>query len=149
MRRIAMALVPLVAASFAVVGGNVAHANTSSYCGVNGSGQPLCNILETMNNGYCMGAVVNDTGGSYVKTLYTDMPGTGYDCQFWMERNVNNTGWYDESGVKIITPGTVNWASPEYWDGPGYQARVCFQFLWSGTSQPGAAHCSGALGGFG
>src|SRR2546427_4603424 len=65
----------------------------------------------------------NDTATTEIYTLSLHdalpiyYPGTGYDCQFWMERNVNNTGWYDESGVKIITPGTVNWASPDYWDG--------------------------------
>lgn len=148
MRTIIKALVPLLAAGFVVIGGNMAHANTTTSCGVNSYGQQVCNVIETMGTGYCLGAVVHDTG-SYVRTYYTDMPGTGYDCQFWMERNVNNTGWYDESGVKIITPGTVNWASQDYWDGSGYQARVCFQFLWSGTSNPGAVHCSDPLGGLG
>jgi hypothetical protein len=63
------------------------------------------------------------------------MVGTGYDCSFWLERDVNGTGWYDESGQTTLSPGN-DFISQNYWDGSGYEALACFEFLWSGTSDP-------------
>ncbi|TDU05421.1 hypothetical protein EDD99_3933 [Streptomyces sp. 846.5] len=140
MRKIAKAVLPLVMAPFFLVSaGSAAHASTTSACysGVD------CEVKETMNSGFCFGDV-QDTTGSKVTLYYLDAAGTGYDCRFWMERNVNNTGWYNESGYVTLAPDT-SYTPQNYWDGPGYQARVCFQFLWSGTSNPGAVHCSPGL----
>ncbi|MFG3287857.1 hypothetical protein ACGF3G_03465 [Streptomyces sp. NPDC048179] len=140
MRRVYKAVLPLVLTPVLLIGvSGTANAVISSGCYYGGE----CQVDETMNTGDCEG-IVQDTDSSYVYLQYADNYGTGYDCRFWMERNVNNTGWYNESGYLTLTPGH-SYDSQNYWDGPGYQARVCLQFLWSGTSDPGVAHCSPAI----
>lgn len=140
MRKIFKAVLPVVMMPLFVIGvSGSAHAAITSGCFYGGE----CQVDETMNSGQCEGMVI-DTGSDDVYLQYLDDSGTGYDCRFWMERNVNNTGWYNESGYLTLTPGH-SYDSQNYWDGPGYQARVCFQFLWSGTSDPGAVHCSPSL----
>jgi hypothetical protein len=92
-----------------------------------------------MGNGSCGGELYRD--GSYVKAEYSDTD-SGYSCLFWIERNVNNTGWYDESG-KLSLAQNTNYNTQGYWDGSGYQAELCFQFNWG--SSLGAAHCTSAM----
>jgi hypothetical protein len=130
----------------ALIGGSTAaQASVTTDC-YTYAGAQACGVQETMNSGYCS-AYVNQfgSGSSFAFLSIVDEVGTGYDCRFWLERDVNGTGWYDESGETTFSPANA-WESQNYWDGSGYQARACFQFLWSGTSDPGAVHCSGAIG---
>jgi hypothetical protein len=138
MRKIFKAALPIALTPLFLIGVNAGSASAAVTSGCFYGSQ--CQVAETMNSGQCMGTVI-DTGSDDVYLQYLDDNGTGYDCRFWMERNVNNTGWYNESGYLTLTPGN-SYDSQNYWDGPGYQAEVCFQFLWSGTSDPGAVHCS-------
>lgn len=146
MRKFLKVALPLLLVPAALVGGSTAaHASVNTDCYTTGGAQ-ACGVQETMNSGYCSAYVTQSTAGSSFAYLYgLNLVGTGYDCSFWLERDVNGTGWYDESGQTILSPANL-FDSQNYWDGSGYQARACFEFLWSGTSDPGAVHCSGAIG---
>lgn len=143
MRKIFKAALPLALTPLLLVGlSGAAHAAITSGCTSSGY---ECQVDETMNSGQCLGELIEAQTQHEVYLSYWDADGTGYNCRFWMERNVNNTGWYNESGYLTLTPGNA-YNSQNYWDGPGYQAEVCFQFLWSGDSNPGAVHCSPPMG---
>lgn len=144
MRKFLRAVLPLLFAPFVLIGvSSAAHAAVTSSCDY---AALYCDVNETMGSGFCDGQIFGSSGSHFVNLQYEDTQGTGYDCRFWMERNVNNSGWYNESGYLILSPNN-SYITQAYYDGPGYQAEVCFQFLWSGTSNPGAVHCSPALGG--
>jgi hypothetical protein len=149
-RKLLKVAIPLVLVPAALIGGSTAaHASITTGCTTFADGAQICEVQETMNSGYCVANVEQSAGGSsFAFENILDASGTGYDCSFWLERDVNGTGWYDESGQLIQSPGH-GYNSQNYWDGSGYQARVCFEFLWSGTSDPGAVHCSGAIGDLG
>lgn len=57
----------------------------------------------------------------------------------WIERNVNNTGWYDVSG-DLTLPDDDDYVTKDYWNGPEYAARACFRFDWGSSLV--AVHCT-------
>ena len=147
MRRLLKFALPLLLVPAALFGtSTVANAAVVTDCNTT-NGIQTCQVYEPISTGSCSTLVTQAAAGSaFVQEWPLDYAGTVYDCRFWLERDVNNTGWYNESGYLILSPGN-EYFSQNYYDGPGYQARVCFQYLWSGTSDPGAVHCSSAIGG--
>jgi hypothetical protein len=125
-----------------------AHASVNSSCN---SGYNSCTIDENMGNGFCSGTIyqtnssgVDTVAGEFARADYEDY-NTGYSCHFWVERDVNWTGWYQISGTTSLASSSADKtgaSSANYWnDGyDGYMARVCFQFDWG--SSLGAVHCS-------
>lgn len=134
-------LVPVAAVGFS----GTAQASITSTCNTLYGGDQICGAMETMGSGDCE-ATIEQTDTTFVTLSFVDQD-SGYDCRFWLERDVNGTGWYDESG-QITEPDNRGGSTGNYWDGSGYEARGCFEFLWSGTSDPGAVHCSPALGNY-
>jgi hypothetical protein len=128
------ALLPAVASIALLGSATAANADTSPGC-VSGTGE--CFIMEDMGSGFCEGNII--PSGNFAYGHFTDYQ-TGYTCEFWVERNVNNSGWYRISDTYYLSPG-ADVTTPNYWNGPGYQARVCMKFIWSSTSS-GATHCS-------
>jgi hypothetical protein len=124
------------------VGATTARADTLSGCYTANE----CYIFEAMGNGDCQAHITQtdsneliDPTGSFAMATYSN-DSTGYTCNFFFERNVNFTGWYKINTVSL--PSTLNGSgySPNEWNGPGYEARVCLQFNWG--SSLGATHCS-------
>jgi hypothetical protein len=125
-----------------------AHASIISSCT---SGQNECSVYESMGNGFCNADLyqTNSSGdedftGTYVRAEYEDYD-TGYSCHFWINRNVNDSGWYEVSSTTDLASSSsdkIGAITDNYFnDGDdGYQAEVCFQFDWG--SSLGAVHCS-------
>jgi len=131
------AIVPLAMVPLLMLGSETAaNAAITTDCA---SG--YCDVMETMGSGDCNVGIYQT--GNFVSGVYINQEGTGYTCQFWIERDVNDSGWYDISGPEDVTPEN-GWDTAAYWDGSGYQARGCFEFIWSSTST-GATHCTPAL----
>jgi hypothetical protein len=108
-----------------------------------------CSVSESEGGGYCVVTAIQsdsagniDYSGEYAYASYINTGGTGYACRFWLERNVNDSGWYTVSGVTTIgSAGGQAHSYPYFNDGAdGYQARGCFQYDWG--SSLGAVHCS-------
>jgi hypothetical protein len=143
-------LIALVASLFIVAaalaaGTTTAHAAITPNCDTNHS---ICSITEDMNGGYCQGTIsqtnadsIPNPSGDFAIADGNDV-NTGYTCNFFFQRNVNNTGWYDIHSGAVPNNGP-EWESPNDWNGPGYQARVCLQFNWGSTL--GDRHCSDAV----
>lgn len=71
---------------------------------------------------------------------------TGYTMNGWLERSTDGgQSWYQVSGIHSLssTHSTEQeQTTGQYYDGPGYLARACFQFTsWSGA----AVHCGPAI----
>lgn len=138
MSKLVRYIAPIVlAAGTVLTTGASAHAAVNSWCT---STKNACGVAETMGSGACASELVRN--GNFVYGVYGNVH-TGYGCIFWIERNVNNTGWYDESGQLNIANNAPQYTTGNYWDGPGYQAELCFQFDWG--SSVGAAHCTEAM----
>ena len=149
MRKLALFAVPVLVVPLAFFATAIpAHASINSDCtaGIN-----QCEVSETMGSGWC-NAVIDQTdssgdedySGEFAQATYQDYD-SGYTCDFWVERNVNNTGWYQVGGTTSLgSSGDINsgTTSANYFnDGyDGYEAEVCFQFDWG--SSLGAVHCS-------
>jgi hypothetical protein len=103
-----------------------------------GNGECTATLEQTDSNG------ASDSEGEFAQATYEDYE-TGYTCDFWIERNVNDTGWYQIGPTTALGSSSTNEVgatSANYFnDGfDGYEAEVCFQFDWA--SSLGAAHCS-------
>jgi hypothetical protein len=110
-----------------------------------------CSVTEDMGSGACSATLyqtnssgVEDFSGTFARAAYTDYD-SGYSCRFWINRNVNDTGWYEVSGTTSLsssgTDQTGATTNNYFNDGDdGYQAEVCLQFDWG--SSLGAVHCS-------
>ncbi|MBF9069071.1 hypothetical protein [Streptacidiphilus fuscans] len=70
---------------------------------------------------------------------------SGYNLNGWLERSTDGgRTWYTVSGVDSVNypNADVTIQTYNYYDGPGYLARACFQFTsWSGA----AVHCTAAI----
>jgi hypothetical protein len=140
-RRFTTVAAATLLAGSAVIGfSGVANAAIVSSCS-----QGVCQVYEDMGSGYC-DALIDQTDANENYSLYGNFAGgfyenqnAGYTCDFWMERNVNSTGWYQVGSTTAIAPSGVV-QTPNIWNGSGYQARICFRFNWG--SSLGAAHCS-------
>jgi hypothetical protein len=148
-RKLAKFAVPALVGSLTLIATAApAHASITGYCNGNFNS---CSITEDMGNGVCSATIyqtnssgVNDPAGEFARADYTDYD-TGYSCHFWVERDVNGTGWYQVGGTTSLASSgndTAGASSANYWnDGyDGYMAEVCFQFDWG--SSLGAVHCS-------
>lgn len=144
MRRKLVALVAplLIVPAILAVGTTTANADTLAGCASNLN---ACWITEDMGNGYCSASIFQtDSGGNtyvpsgtFARASFND-DDTGYACNFFFQRNVNFTGWYNIDTVPLPSGGYA--LSPNEWNGPGYEARVCLQFNWG--SSLGAMHCT-------
>jgi len=148
-KKLAMFAVPAVVLPLALFATAVpAHASISGSCS---SYENECSVTETMGNGECSATLYQtnssgdeDYSGTFVRAQYTDWD-TGYSCRFWINRNVNDSGWYEVSSTTTLgssSSDTVGATTDNYFnDGAdGYQAEVCLQFDWG--SSLGAVHCS-------
>jgi TRAP-type mannitol/chloroaromatic compound transport system substrate-binding protein len=122
---------------------SAAHADIVANCAYD-----TCTVYETMGNGDCSVSIsqtnsteAGDSSGTFARAWLNDYD-TGYTCHFWVERDVNNTGWYTVSPVSSLASSSSTY-SANYYNGGGYQAQACFQFDWG--SSLGAVHCSGAV----
>lgn len=144
MRRKLVALVAplLIVPAILAVGTTTANADTLAGCASNLN---TCWITEDMGNGYCSASISQtnsdgntyDPSGTFAGASFND-DDTGYTCNFFFQRNVNFTGWYNIDTVSLPSGGYA--LSPNEWNGPGYEARVCQQFNWG--SSLGAIHCT-------
>jgi hypothetical protein len=148
-RKFAKIVIPALVGSLTLIATSApAHAAISSGCS---STTNACTISEDMGSGQCSATIYQsdssgdvDFTGEFARAEYTDYD-TGYSCHFWVERDVNWTGWYqigDTTSVASSGNSGTAATSANYWnDGyEGYMAEVCFQFDWG--SSLGAAHCS-------
>jgi hypothetical protein len=69
----------------------------------------------------------------------------GWTCTGWLERSTNGgSSWSAVSGshaLASLSDSDTSAVTDNYYDGPGYLARACFQFSFSGA----AIHCSPAI----
>jgi len=76
---------------------------------------------------------------------YIENSHTAYSLNGWLERSTDGgKTWSIESGINALNDGSADTSvqTYDYYDGPGYLARACFQFTsWSGA----AVHCSPAI----
>ncbi len=133
----------LVVVAVPVIGATTANAATTMTCGpIN-----LCVVHEDMGSGYCEATIKQadsngyyDPNGNFANASSIDW-NTGYACNFFLQRNVNESGWYNidtysaASSVPFEFEGT-----PNEWNGLNYAARICLQFNWG--SSLGTLHCS-------
>lgn len=139
------------AASILLGVGTAAHADTVYTSGGDSS------VEQDTANGYgaATATFVNSAGdeidtktsGTYIKGQFWDIL-SGYTMNGWLERSTNGGAtWSTLSGVHSLVPSGGSSddyyaATDNYYDGPGYLARACFQFTsWSGA----AVHCTAAL----
>jgi hypothetical protein len=145
MKRLGALAAPFLLTPAMLIGGaTAASAAITTSCGPS----YICSVREDMGNGFCSAVVVQsnaaslqDPYGSFA-TVGADDVNSGYTCNFFFQRNVNNTGWYKVYGF-ALPPTGANGYSPNEWNGAGYQARACLQFNWG--SSLGAIHCSPAV----
>jgi hypothetical protein len=148
-RKLAKFAIPALVGSLALIATAApAHASVNSTCD---TVYHSCTIGENMGSGFCSATIyqsnssgADDATGEFAKADYTDYD-TGYSCHFWVERDVNWTGWYQIGGTTSLASSgsaATGATSANYWDDgfDGYMAEVCFQFDWG--SSLGAAHCS-------
>jgi hypothetical protein len=140
-------LVALVAPLFIVpailaVSATTANAAITTNCTNNIS---ICVVHEDMGSGYCEGDIFQqdangtlDPFGSFAQATGVDFS-TGYTCNFYLQRNVNGTGWYTIDTFSVPSSGSPV-TTPNVWNGLGYAARICLQFNWG--SSLGTVHCS-------
>jgi hypothetical protein len=149
-KRVIRFVVPLlVAAPLALAATSAAPAEAGTLGSSCSSTVNECTVIESEGSGDCQVTAIQsdsagnmDYSGEYAYASYDNTGGTGYACNFWLERNVNDTGWYRVSGVTTIgSGGGQNHSYPYFNDGAdGYQARGCFQYNWG--SSLGAVHCT-------
>jgi len=74
---------------------------------------------------------------------YFDNSEAGWTCTGWLERSTNGgSSWYQVSGSHPLASLSYSEAwTDNYYDGPGYLARACFQFSFAGA----AIHCTAAI----
>jgi hypothetical protein len=109
-----------------------------------------CTVQEDMGSGYCSAVLWQTTAddygnapdGTFAIAVFANYE-SGYTCDLWIERDVNDTGWYRVGDVTAIPKSGSTVETGHYFNGGGYQARACFQFNWG--SSLGAVHCSGAV----
>jgi hypothetical protein len=148
-RKLAKFAIPVLVLPLALFAAQVtAHASITGNCS---SEVNECTVTETMGNGECSAELYQtnssgdeDFSGTYVRAAYVDYE-TGYSCRFWIDRNVNDTGWYEVSSTTTLASSSsdeTGATTDNYFnDGvDGYQAEVCLQFDWG--SSLGAVHCS-------
>jgi hypothetical protein len=149
MKRLAALTAPFLLAPAMLIGGaTAASAAITTDCPLD----HLCRVVEDMGSGDCVAAIDQtdaaedlDPTGNFAYASGFDVA-TGYTCNFFFQRNVNNTGWYNVySFAEPSRPNGVGsqGLSPNEWNGAGYQARACLQFNWG--SSLGAIHCSPAV----
>jgi hypothetical protein len=144
-KRLAALAAPFLLAPTMLIGGaTAASAAISQEC----DNSQSCTVIEDMGNGFCEADIAQDDAngnfgdnGNFAFMEATDWK-SGYTCNFFFQRNVNNTGWYAIDSFSL-TPTTLAGQSPNEWNGAGYQARACLQFNWG--SSLGAIHCSPAV----
>jgi hypothetical protein len=103
-----------------------------------------------MGSGYCSAVIWQTTAddygnapdGTFAMAVFANYE-SGYTRDLWIERNVNDTGWYRVGGVTAISKSGSTVETGHYYNGGGYQARACFQF--NRGSSLGAVHCSGVV----
>jgi hypothetical protein len=147
MRKLAIfTMVALLAPLAILATSGVAKASITTSCL---SGYDECGVQEDMGNGMCNAMVfqtdsdqAEDPSGTFAAAWISNYD-TGYTCDGWIERNVNNSGWYQLSGTFAIPSSGPTDVTDNYFDGGGYQARVCIQFNWG--SSLGAVHCSSPI----
>lgn len=145
---VALAAPLLIAPASLVVSAATANAATWANCNSTGNSNVACVVHEDMGGGYCEGDIdqTNANGFQFDQGEFAEAGGadfsTGYTCNFFLQRNVNNTGWYTIDPFSVPSNGSLV-GTPNVWNGPNYQARICLQFNWG--SSLGAIHCSGAV----
>lgn len=147
MRKLAvLAAAAAIAPVAALATSGVANASINTSCDTTDN---QCFVSEDMGNGNCNAVIWQtnsasdqDPSGTFAQAEIANYD-TGYACDAWVERDVNNSGWYRISGVYDLPASGANDLTGNYYNGGGYQARVCFQFDWG--SSLGAVHCSGAI----
>jgi hypothetical protein len=92
-------------------------------------------VQEDMGSGYCSAVIWQTTAddygnapdGTFAMAVFANYE-SGYTRDLWIERNVNDTGWYRVGGVTAISKSGSTVETGHYYNGGGYQARACFQF---------------------
>ena len=148
MKRLAALAAPFLLAPAMLIGGATA-ASASIYEGCGSTPGFYCSVTEDMGSGYCNADIMQrdatgggDAYGNFASVSAADVD-SGYTCNFFFQRNVNNTGWYKIDGFSLPSTNDSVGESPNEWNGAGYQARACLQFNWG--SSLGAIHCSPAV----
>jgi len=148
LRKLALLALPALLAPMAIFAtSTAAHADITTGCADTNE----CNVYESMGNGYCIATIWQsdsagnyEPSGTYAEDNYEDND-SGYTCDFWFERDVRDTGWYQVGSTIAVGSGDGSEDVPSgpFFDGGGYQGRTCFQFNWG--SSLGAVHCSSAI----
>jgi hypothetical protein len=108
---------------------NAAHAETSDCTATR------CWVAQDTATGFCQASAVLGTG-DYVYGVTTNQY-SGLTCVGWLERSTDGGHhWSVISGYHVVDYNAES--TGQYWDGPGYLARGCFDFTFIGA----AVHCS-------
>ncbi|WP_427925115.1 hypothetical protein [Streptomyces sp. cg40] len=142
MRNSVKAALVLAAAFGAMVGSGSAASADTTWIGANYAG-------VSVNTAKGVGwAQVDWTTGSKTAPAYAHAwiqnGSTGYSLDGWLERSHNGGAFVRVSGIHALNDGSTDTSvqTYDYYDGPGYLARACFQFTsWSGA----AVHCTPAI----
>jgi hypothetical protein len=109
MRKLAIfTMIALLAPLAILATSGVAKASIVSVCSTGGYDE--CFVQEDMGNGTCFADIWQTDSGGYEDPSGTfaqaEMSNhdTGYTCDAWVERNVNNSGWYQLSGTFASLP---------------------------------------------
>jgi hypothetical protein len=100
-------------------------------------------VIQYTNSGLCYAILEKDPLSGkdhYVSGLFSNQ-GSGFTCIGMLERSTDGGAHFTVvSGYHYLASGptpTVG-QTGDYWDGPGYLARACFYFDFSGS----AVHCT-------
>jgi hypothetical protein len=132
-RKILMGAIPLASAVLVIGGASVARAQTNQdYPG------DFNVVTQTTADGEC-NASVNGVTGDFVEAIINNV-NSGFTCMGWLERSTDGGGsWSTISGYHTVLNNGDSQVTDLYYDGPGYEARACFEFTsWSGA----ATHCT-------
>ncbi|MBF9069076.1 hypothetical protein [Streptacidiphilus fuscans] len=143
MRTLSKAALVAAVSLTTVLGVTTAAQADTTFTGVNYAG-----VYQTTADGSGLAQVDWTTGTKTAPAFahaYIENSHTGYSLNGWLERSTDGgKTWYTVSGVNALNNGSVDSTvqTYDYYDGPGYLARACFQFTsWSGA----AVHCSPAI----
>ena len=102
-------------------------------------------VQQDTEFGFCSAQVslYTTNGKQYASGGFTNT-WSGQDCYGWLERSTNGgNSWSLVSGVHLLTPPFKETYDNTglYYDGPGYLARACFHFGFTGA----AHHCTNGV----
>jgi hypothetical protein len=140
--RTARTVLTLGAAFVALLAGGSAAQAETTWTGVNYAG-----VAQTTDLGTGWAQVDWNAGSKTTPAYayaYIDNGHTGFALKGWLERDHDGEGWQRISDYHYLddTGSDTHAETDQYYDGPGYLARACFQFTsWAGA----ATHCTPAI----